>query len=325
MIANITTNITNATFPREAIHPRFYAYASLTGLNSFLHAFGFILLLSTLRQKKTPQHLYLLNLSLIECLNNICQTVMFTGGILYGFGPDSEVPWVPVTISVYFALTLYLYWSIMFLITADRLLATLLHIRYKSVCTFRRVAVSLCVMWVFCLTASIIILAYNYTAKGTLWIYPLWGVYAHYVHLVLASMYLFSAVVSYSIMFVSYIRSRRRTISVSPTDDESQPSTFQLFRRSKFYISLLLITSFLVFMLIPWMILTITEENLPPLVVMVLVLSTSFSDTLDFFIYVFFYRPVYQWFKGFSKTVTSQNSRSSDTVSDVTNVTETET
>ena len=50
----------------------------------------------------------------------------------------------------------------------------------------------------------------------------MWGVYAHYVHLVLASMYLFATVVSYSTIFVSYIRSRRRTISVSTSNDESQ-------------------------------------------------------------------------------------------------------
>ena len=287
--------------PNSTIDKPSFTYSrfitALTTTNSLLHALGFTLLLLTWKdkKKKTPQHLYLLNLSFIECLSNICLTAMYIGGIQHGgSGWSSDKIWLTVISSIYFTFNIYLHFSIMFVITADRLAAAWLNMQYVAVCTIGRTKILLSATWVLCLGASVGVLGYNYTVNGKCWIWKLWQVYVHYLQSVLSSLYIIFAVVAYLFMFVRYIHSKRSSCS---TEEECSQTTFQLFRRSKFYISLLLITSFLIFMLIPIMIMTIKLGKLPEVVSLILVTFISLSDTVDFIIYVFIYRPVFDWLK----------------------------
>ena len=192
-----------------------------------------------------------------------------------------------------------MYISILSVITADRLLATIFHMRYKAVCTLHRTKILMGVIWMVCLGVSGTILTYNYTVKGMFWLEKDRKIYEEYVQMGFFSVYLIFLTIAYTTMFAFYVRSRR---SSSTDSSDTNLSTFRLFRRSKFYTSVLLVSSFLVFLLIPTMVITITNRKLPRVVLGMLYLFMSLSDTVDFFIYVFIYRPVFDWLR---KTISS--------------------
>ena len=91
-------------------------------------------------------------------------------------------------------------------------------------------------------------------------------------------------------MFSRYVRSRR-------SSSLTKFSTFQLFRSSKFYVSILLITSFTTLVVIPFLLLCVARKHLGRNGEMICELITYASDPLDFFIYAFIYDPVYEWIK----------------------------
>ena len=275
-----------------------YAYGTLVIINSFLHAVGFTLLLLTWRKKKTPQHFYLINLALLECWHSICMTVITFCGPQYGI-EDSTSLWMLILMAIVFTFNNYMYISILSVITADRLLAAIFHMRYKAVCTLHRTKILMGVIWIVCLGLSGTILTYNYTVKGMFWLKKDRKIYEEYVQMGFFSVYLIFLTIAYTTMFAFYVRSRR---SSSTDSSDTNLSTFRLFRRSKFHTSVLLVSSFLVFLLIPTMIITITNRKLPTVVLGMLYFSMSLSDTVDFFIYVFIYRPVFDFLR---KTMTS--------------------
>ena len=149
---NTTTLASNGIPPPCPFAP---FYATLTTINSVLHSFGFTLLMVTWKRKRTPQHLYLLNLSFIECLNNIFLTTIYIGGIRHGkHGWFAAKPWVTVMSAIYFTFNIYVHFSIMFIITADRLMATVLNLRYMVKCTVHRTKVLLSSIWLLCISYS---------------------------------------------------------------------------------------------------------------------------------------------------------------------------
>ena len=100
------------------------------------------------------------------------------------------------------------------------------------------------------------------------------------------SLFLLFAVVSYLIMFLKYIKSRRSSMS-------THQSKFFLFRTSKFYVSLLLITSFIILSVIPSLIMSSSpiDESLNNNY-LYLEITSVLSDTVDGVIYVLLYAPV---------------------------------
>ena len=208
----------------------------------------------------------------------------------------------------------YLYYTAMFLITADRLVATLLNIRHKMVCTTHRTKWTIIFTWLLNIAIIIGLFVYSFFTKfGVFWLFaePVHKVVELIVPATFTVLYLWFAIASYILMFVEYSRSRR-SASSSPT----HLSNFQLFKKSKFYVSVLLISTFLILMVIPYGFLILTKKG--RLLINVL---NMLSDTTDFVIYVVIYEPVYGTLKRyvnstcrlFTRSYTRGHSVESDT------------
>lgn len=264
-------------------------YVILGSANILFHGIGGVLLILTYKRKKTPQHLLLINLSATELLRNITRVAICTIFIVDG-GDFQSLPSFSIW-AVYITTITYLYFAAMFLITVDRLVATVLSIQHMIVCTDDRIKWTIGAVWGFVLLVSFSIFGYYHSVYGVFWLY-VDGIYETLVFLVptlLTVSYMVFAVICYLVMFTRYIRSKRLSTS-------SHLSSLQLFRRSKFYVSVLLITSFMFLMVIPYGILA-SRGNLSVEVRLVLNILNILSDTTDFVIYVMIYEPVYGMLK----------------------------
>ena len=99
-----------------------------------------------------------------------------------------------------------------------------------------------------------------------------------YIPLIVMGSFLLISVTSYAIMFRSFLLSRREVTN-------SELTAWQAFRGSKFYIAVLLMTSFIVFWIAPMMIGRFI--NIDRRYYIYINISFIFSDTVDGIIYVF--------------------------------------
>ena len=273
-----SSNTTSSSIPSHH-----YIHVIYVSLNVLLHGFGCPLLWKTFKECRTPQHLFIINLSLVELLINFFCVAMEVLGITV----NNSTLVTPIFAGTY-TTSGYLYYASMLLITGDRLVATLLVLRYKTLCTVRRAGIVLVVTWVTCIGVGAILNVYNCYHYGKTWILSdkeMIDIYIYKVPVVMAVLYLVFAMSCYFLMFCLYVKSKR---SITP----SHLSLLQVFRGSKFYVSLLLISSFLVLMVVPFLVLSSSWNILSPTTALVLEIMTYSSDTVDFLIYVFIYQPV---------------------------------
>ena len=260
-----------------------HMHVALSGLNIGLHTICSTLLCHIYRTSdgSKTQQLYLLNLSMMELLENI---FFFVWNLTYAVGVVSygSVMWL-----LYLSILLVNI-SAMFLITADRLVASWLILRYNYICTVFRVKVAILCTWVFCLIVVPSVFGALYFAYG-LSVLDEAELYAHRIIFPVTyfSFFVFASS-AYTIMFVIFVKSRRRISSMH------QPVLY-LIRSSKFYIALLLILSFLLLSVLPQliksgMVLHIIEYN--HTLKWVLNIAFFFSDTADGIIYFIFYSPI---------------------------------
>ena len=241
----------NITFPTDNINKKtnlhvisWYIYAVIASINSVLHGIGGILLIKTYKRRKTSQHLLLVNLSLTELLRNITRVAICS--IFITERRDSVATYT--LWAVYITFVTYLYFSAMFLITVDRLVATLLNVRHKMICTTNRTQWLVAVVWLLVSLVTVCVSVYYHSLYGILWMYVcdvIHRVLVYRVITVLTVLYLISAVVCYTLIFLRYTRSKR---SIA----QNHLSNLQLFRKSKFYVSILLITSFIFLQVVPY-------------------------------------------------------------------------
>ena len=184
------------------------------------------------------------------------------------------------------------YVASMFLITADRLCASLLTIQYKSLCTVSRTKIAIVSSWCILHLGTPLIFSIIYAVLGK-------GVFlqaVEYTHKYLASVlcisfFLFAAV-SYIIMFYVFVKSNRRTSSTL------QRSVLHLFIHSKFYVAILITSTTLVLMVIPELLFSYFRIKYfqifsgPNWIRELLNIINNFSDTTDALIYVLCYSPV---------------------------------
>ena len=114
----------------------FIFYRSVVpSLNVALHTVCSLLLFQIYRQnnRSKPQHLYLLNLSVAELLKNFRQVIHSVSHI----PKNDQIVWVhhELVMEIFNSSLFVSYILAMFLLTADRLCASLLNIRYNSKCT----------------------------------------------------------------------------------------------------------------------------------------------------------------------------------------------
>ena len=181
------------------------------------------------------------------------------------------------------------YFTAMFLLTADRLAASLLSIRYNSMCTAFRAKVAILFTWFISHLGIPLIFGTLYiTCRHDVILNALDYVSKYLVSAFCLLFFLFAST-SYIIMFYVFVRSRRSTCQ------DQQQSVFKMFTRSKFYIAIVLISTFLLLAVIPRLLYCfIHQHDSEPykIIKYILYIVASISDTTDAFIYIFFYTPV---------------------------------
>ena len=257
---------------------------ALVSLNVVLHFIcsSSLLVVYAKRDRSKTKQLYLINLSLAELLRNICYLVLH----IFFFLVSSEAPEILYGAIFIFCTALdFTTISAMFLITVDRLLASLLNMRYNHVCTAFRVKILISsISCSSCLMISIW-LAIQYASSGFFYIIDTRWKSVFFLEDSLLILFLLFSTTTYCIIFVVFVRSRRRSSS-------SQQSAFHMFTHSKFYIAILLITSFLVTTVIPRIgmlpFLTYKDKDVESVAIILVFLS----DFVDGVIYILVYDPV---------------------------------
>ena len=254
-----------------------------------------------------PSPWFLLNLSLVEMVRNLVDTV---NRIVLAVSYDNKsIPYNVINISI-----LYISISAMFLLTGDRLIAIILSIRYQVYCTVYRTKAAIMSTWCFFISAIPPILVGSYLSGGWNLFIDAVKVALWFYGLVLCILFFVFSVVTYIVMFVYYVRSKRSSSS-------SHQSSLELFKHSNFHIAVLLISSFLVLTVIPLLILhtyyTILDVQVDRTLHKFINILLSLSDTVDALIYVFLYSPVRKLIKTYFITWCSQlrQSRNSQAIS----------
>lgn len=257
--------------------------------NIFLHSIGILLLRE--KGRRTVQGLYLMNLLLAEIMGNV---IRFTGIFIYLFCQKrlqsgiwsaivrafSVVTWT----SIY-----YLYFLSMFFLTLDRLLVVLLIGKYRRAKLKQKIRVILLSTWLISLFTGILFAMLDYFEHFTYFIsVEILGII---IPTVLSIIFLVMALLSYTVMFRKFSHSMRR-ISQHRAKHES---LFQIFLKSEFFISVLLITSYLIFTVFPNVVFACAwYKGRSSLIYIdvVVTICTCLSDTADALIYIFLQKRV---------------------------------
>ena len=242
------------------------------------------------------QPLYLVNLSVTELVRNFYFLV--GKSILVADGVGNDIPKIPekewAIRWIINVCTKSINILAMFLITGDRLALALLGIRYNNIVTVSRVKVAIICSWSFCLLLAPSIFALLYIVYGAEEVKKTCEHEGFYIFPVIHVLFFVFAVTTYIIMFIAFVRSRRRS-------SVSQHSVLYLFAHSKFYAAVLLMASFLLLMVIPSIVFfsMVESDTLTDSSRYILIVLTCLSDTFDGIIYFIFYPPVRQLIRKF--------------------------
>lgn len=141
-----------------------YIYIVIFSINVLLHGLCMHLLIRVYRTRgaSKTQQLYLLNLSFAELMHNLHH-------LIFTYVLHVHTIRTKVTISSCGVLKIMLfvaYMAAMFLLTFDRLAASILTVRYKSVCTPGRVKAAIISTWCLCITVIPVIYLTVYAFGG---------------------------------------------------------------------------------------------------------------------------------------------------------------
>ena len=263
---------------------------TLLSLNVALHTASILLLFGVYRKeaRSKNQCLYLLNLSITELLKNLLEL------ILKEISMDIMSTEFLVRACLV-VITRILPFLAMFLLTIDRLAASLLHVRYKSVFTNKRIKAAICGTWMTCLIIISVTVGASHVLGGWLRVMLVFSIFQIYVIPIISIVYLLFTIITYIVMFVVFIRSRRNSTA-------GEQSLFYMFRHSKFYMGILLTSSFLVLTVVPncavstMFFLVMHGVKIDhaggDLFVMINQLLPWISDTVDGLIYIVLFAPV---------------------------------
>ena len=177
----------------------------------------------------------------------------------------------------------------MLYIILDRLLSIVLHMRYRVYCTSTSIKCVLITTWfvggVMILTVSVARYKFNFDWETIFYIY---------FYPTLAFAIILVTFVTYSFIFSkykkSYITHRTRRSIQSGQSKKTTVSSFTLFRKSKFYIPALLVGTFIVFMVVPDLVMLfygVLGNNMSDTLFDVCMLSYAVSNIADGSIYIF--------------------------------------
>ena len=229
---------------------KFAVHVTLVVLNAFnllSHFVGSYLLICLYKSgAKTVQQTYLINLSLTEILASL---IMLLEDGLHFIPFDNSILTEINRTEKYFYIVIYVtfcvyYWD-MILITADRLAATILHMKYPLYWDKGKAMNAVIGTWTVAIVTCIAVsIAYKFTK------FNFKKIFTNYVHSIFIFSFMLFVVYTYSYIFHKYKQSRRRP-SVYTQNNGRLQSVCGIFCNSKFYITILLVGTFILFMVVP--------------------------------------------------------------------------
>ena len=217
--------------------------------NVALHGFGVYILTSLYNQgQRNTQNVFLINLSISEMLINF---VVCLRRISDFISVSDDKPTIINRINNYMTIVLYtgmfpVYYMVMVYITLDRLLNILLSLRYCIYCTGTKAKRLLQVTWIVALLiCTSVSLTHHF--NGYIW----QTTFFMYVYPTFDFGFITLALITYVFIFFKYSKSQRIYSQSSRQPNIKRESTFQTFCKSNFFVAVLLILTFVIFMLIP--------------------------------------------------------------------------
>lgn len=278
---------------RHAMEKIVSIFLALT--NIILHGIGLCLLFTLYKRRgeKSYQRCYLLNLSLAELVQNIFRLTIH---LLLLYDADHRNRSLCQLICYFRYVTntavYYQCFASMFLLTGDRLLCILLGMRYTIIWNFKKTIYVIAMTWFFNGIISIGMCVHMTVTMRTckqLHACAFNKVVYLYVPTSLFVIFLAFTIFTYSVLFYKYVVSRRQ---FSMNSNENHRRTIKsAITNSKFFVSIMLISTFLLFMVIPASVATfyyIVAGTMPSMsYIYYLNISVLLSDTADGLIYVF--------------------------------------
>ena len=255
-------------------------------LNIVMHGMGTWLLLCTyIRGQKSTQTLYLINLAVAELIKNMLDLIL-DSFVLVSHAYNQHIAAAYWYIHVFGVSGIfYNYMFSMFYITGDRLLHIILNVRYPVYWSVGKTKTLLICTWVFGLIISTsLTLEFHFIYKPAMYKYRLHvEILVVYIPCALYVIYVLFAIVTYTVMFLKFARSRRNT-------NARESSLFKIFINSRFFVSVLLITSFLLLAVFPYLICSfmfLTGIILSKQIILCTIVLYRLSDFIDAIIYIF--------------------------------------
>ena len=267
--------------------------------NCIFLALCFYLLISSYRRREqeSPQQLYLVNLAASEILANILLVVRDIINIIRPL--DYLVPSILHT--TFWCLNMafvtgvsYIYILARFFVTGDRLLHICLHAKYARYWYISKTWKLIIITWMCNLVISISLSLFTYfNFNYVRYEANISKIMAVYVLTFLHIIFLIFAFFTYFIMFMKYARSKRN--STQTFSNSVEAPLLQIFINSRFFISLVLISTYLILTVIPSLTRTIhylAGYKVPYSLTFSYLISTRLSYTVDGCIYTFLQKSV---------------------------------
>lgn len=266
-------------------------------LNIIFHSIGCFLLVRLYKNgRQNVQQIYLINLSITHALGNVFQLVSRVL-LIVSFPVISEKPvcdFQYFLINAMFTLFTFSYYMSMIYLTIDKALDILLNIKYPLYWNEKKAKHLVYATWVFgvilCLSVFFLYTFLELSFESVA------DVFFLYFYPTFDFSFILLAVVCYSFLFHKYKEARMAPAKIRCGNDvEKCGSLFAIFRTSRFYISVLLICTFLLFMVLPNMVYlfygVIGRQKSTTLDDILLIFFNG-SYLLDAWIYIFAQRPV---------------------------------
>ena len=270
-------------------------------VNVLLHSMGMYLLITLYKNgHDSVQKLLVINLSLTEgTISFFGVFILIAEMVAISNGHETNMADQYLSLLRNTGL-LYVLFLNMIYISLDRLLEVYLSIKYPIHCTEQRGKYLLIWTWVSGLLLIVgVILAYSIIG------YKYEKVFYVYVISPLSLTFLMTAITTFAAIFYKFKETRMQpSLSNRPVTNNT-PSTLWVFRNSKFFMSVLLITSFMFLVCIPGLVFltySFLHGKRTYLAGLLFMIAFDLSYTCDVFIYIFYQNSVRTLFwKNFRK------------------------
>lgn len=257
-----------------------YILLAIKVINVILHSIGFYALFSLYKNNQTVLLLFTCNLSFIEALRNVVGTLIVIIPVAVSLTESDNFH---IFTTVILDVTNILHFGSMVCLTINRFCKIWLSENYRNICTTSRGKCALIIKWILSIIILVAFVVY----------YALNGPYDDspfpYIFLSSGVSYIIIVTVTYSVLADQF----RTSLTMRADLNESRLTTslFDLFAKTRFYITDLLIACYLLITVIPdlaFMVISITSDSQTYRPTRLSTIPAPISDFVHAVIYIFF-------------------------------------